>query len=295
MANAQGRYRILGVEHAALLTKANLTQNEVQSITINGTPTGGTFTLSYKGQTTSALAYNATAAAVTAALEALSTIGTGNVVVTGSTGGPYTATFQGTLTDKDVDELTANTAFTGGSNPYVAVATTTTGSLSGDVIQHDLHFINNVGFDVQQSDVAFEGDQQSVRKFFLNGIVINVACDTYDLRAVSTAFNKTETSVTIGGVVHKRTYFGDTAETAGINVGFLAQVQAENLNTGIVETLQFVAPVTSLTVVRPPTLAYNAKAQLILALTAQKTDHDIGGIALPGCPTGGAFWFLDTL
>lgn len=53
--------------------------NEVQTLTINAT--GGTFTGTFGGQTTAAVAYNATAAVLKAALEALSTIGTGNVDV----------------------------------------------------------------------------------------------------------------------------------------------------------------------------------------------------------------------
>ncbi|NKR60250.1 hypothetical protein GS474_16090 [Rhodococcus hoagii] len=60
------------------------------TVTIGGGPTGGTFTLSVGGQTTAGIAYNATAAAVKSALEALSTVGTGNANVTGTAGGPYT-------------------------------------------------------------------------------------------------------------------------------------------------------------------------------------------------------------
>ena len=63
-----------------------------QTVTIGGTPSGGTFTLSYRGATTATIAYNAANTAVDSALEALSTIGTGNVTVTGSAGGPYTVT-----------------------------------------------------------------------------------------------------------------------------------------------------------------------------------------------------------
>lgn len=46
----------------------------------------GTFTLSYAGQTTSAIAYNASTSTVQTALQALSTIGAGNVTVTGNPG-----------------------------------------------------------------------------------------------------------------------------------------------------------------------------------------------------------------
>ncbi|WP_280389313.1 hypothetical protein [Nocardia wallacei] len=59
------------------------------TVTITGSPTGGTFTLTVDGQTTTGIAYNAAASAVQSALEALSTVGTGNATVTGSAGGPY--------------------------------------------------------------------------------------------------------------------------------------------------------------------------------------------------------------
>lgn len=55
-----------------------------------GSPTGGTYTLSYGGQTTGAISATATAATVQTALQALSTIGANNLTVTGNAGGPYT-------------------------------------------------------------------------------------------------------------------------------------------------------------------------------------------------------------
>lgn len=64
--------------------------NRVQVATINGTPTGGTFTITYGGNTTSALAYNAAAATVQTALRLLP--GLSAATVSGSAGGPYTIT-----------------------------------------------------------------------------------------------------------------------------------------------------------------------------------------------------------
>src|SRR4029077_10616438 len=58
-----------------------------------GAPTAGTFTLTFGAQTTGALAFNAAAAAVASALAALSSVGSGNVAVIGSAGGPYTVLF----------------------------------------------------------------------------------------------------------------------------------------------------------------------------------------------------------
>ena len=102
--------------------------NEVQTITIGGAPTGGTFTLNYDGQPTTAIAYNATAATVQAALIALSNLAPGDVTVTGTAGGPWTVTFGGARAGINVPQITAvSTALTGGTSPTVTVATTTQG------------------------------------------------------------------------------------------------------------------------------------------------------------------------
>jgi trimeric autotransporter adhesin len=91
-------------------TKIGSGTNEIQVITLGGSPTGGTFTLTYSGQTTGNIAYNADAATVDAALEALSNIGAGDVGVTGSAGGPWTVEFTGALAATDVALLTASSA-----------------------------------------------------------------------------------------------------------------------------------------------------------------------------------------
>lgn len=111
------------------VTLGVLGTNEVQTVTISGSPTGGTFTLTYGGQTTAAIAYNATASAAQTALQALSTIGADNVTVGGGPGPgtPYTVTFVGRLGGQNVALMTAAHAFTGGTTPAIAVAETTAG------------------------------------------------------------------------------------------------------------------------------------------------------------------------
>lgn len=104
--------------------------NEVQSVTITGTPTGGTFTLTWSGQTTAAIPYNATAAQVLAALQALSNIGDNDVAVTGGPGpgSAFAVTFKGVLGGTDVAAMTASAAgLTGGTSPNVTIGTTTAG------------------------------------------------------------------------------------------------------------------------------------------------------------------------
>ncbi|MEW1568320.1 hypothetical protein AB0454_35750 [Streptomyces sp. NPDC093509] len=103
--------------------------NEVQSVAITGGPTGGTYTLTYSGQTTGAIVYNATATQVRTALAALSNVGTGNVTCSGGPhpGSPVAVTFTGDLAGTDVAQMTATGSLTGGTSPTVAVTTTTPG------------------------------------------------------------------------------------------------------------------------------------------------------------------------
>ena len=103
--------------------------NEVQRVTLTGSPTGGHFTLTFEGQKTGNIAYNASSADVKSALESLSNIGAGNVSVSGGAGGPWTITFQGALGAKDVPEMTGDASgLTGGSNPAVKVETVVEGN-----------------------------------------------------------------------------------------------------------------------------------------------------------------------
>lgn len=108
-------------------------RNEIQTITITGAPTAGTFTLTYGANSTAALQYNATAATVQTALTGLASIGSGNVTVTGSAGGPYTVTFTGTLANTDATAITATSSLTGGSSPGVTVTETLKGGAISEV------------------------------------------------------------------------------------------------------------------------------------------------------------------
>jgi hypothetical protein len=108
--------------------------NEVQTVTITGTPTGGTFKLMFGDQVSASIAYNAAAAAVQTALAALSNIGTGNVTCGGGAlpGTAVTVTFSGTLAGRNVPMLVVvDAALTGGTAPAIAVTETTPGKQAG--------------------------------------------------------------------------------------------------------------------------------------------------------------------
>lgn len=108
--------------------------DEVQTITIGGTPTGGTFRLTFMGQTTAAITWsnvNATLiAAIDAALEALTNIGVGNVLTAAGTVtagiGTITVTFNNAVGKQLWTVMTAINNMTG-TSPTVTVAQTTPG------------------------------------------------------------------------------------------------------------------------------------------------------------------------
>lgn len=80
----------LGVPISASPANADVALNGPQTVTVAGS--SGTFTLTFKGQTTVAMAFNATASLVQSKLSALTTIGIGGVTVT-QAGNVYTVTF----------------------------------------------------------------------------------------------------------------------------------------------------------------------------------------------------------
>jgi filamentous hemagglutinin family protein len=100
---------------------------DVWTITPGGTWSGGTFTITVNGQTTPAIAYNASNATIQTAVQALSSVGSGNMTVGG---GPqataattYTAAgnLQGSVT------ISISVASVTGTSPTATPVHTTTG------------------------------------------------------------------------------------------------------------------------------------------------------------------------
>lgn len=113
-------------------THCLMTVQSQQTVTISGTPTGGGYLLTYqdrdgKNQTTSLIAYNATAATVQTALRLLN--GLSQVTVTSSGSTPnYTHTVVFTGAGGAVPLLVKTNLLSGGSSPNVAIAITVVGT-----------------------------------------------------------------------------------------------------------------------------------------------------------------------
>jgi len=103
----------------------NLNNNK-QTVSLAGA-TGGTYTLTFDhtgggwyAETTGAILYNASAAAVRNALTALAQLGDDDVFVTGVAGGPYQIIFvNGLGSDAGIHTLALNSSLSGGGTPSV--------------------------------------------------------------------------------------------------------------------------------------------------------------------------------
>lgn len=148
--------------------------HRVQTVTITGTPTGGTFTLTGGGQTTGTIAFNATAATVQTAVRTLG----GNfsaATVSGSTGGPYTVTLNPGAAGPDPLTLGTN-ALTGGTTPSVTIAAaaptgTTLRAIGGDWSQAAY----GVGMDITMkvsTEASYVDEAGNTVSAFQNNLVL---------------------------------------------------------------------------------------------------------------------------
>jgi hypothetical protein len=103
-----------------------LSGNELQLVDVDGS-SAGTFTLTYDGQTTAGIAFNAAASAVQSALEALSNIGAGDVSVTLIAADQWQVEFKNDLGQQNVALMTMNTGGLTGPGGSAGVTTTTAG------------------------------------------------------------------------------------------------------------------------------------------------------------------------
>lgn len=105
----------------------------VQSIQIENA-TGGTFTISFDGQTSAAIAYNAGGNVVQNALCALSNVGVGNLNAVENQGVPgsifYVATFAGDLAHMALPMFTVNIASLTGAVPLAVVTQAQAGGVT---------------------------------------------------------------------------------------------------------------------------------------------------------------------
>ena len=165
---------------------------EVQTLLPDVAASAGTFTLTYDEQTTAAINHNAAVATIKTALEALSNIEAGDVVVGGGTldsapAGGMTFTWEGTLGDVPLLEFDFS-GLTGPSQAGSTMTETTKGVAKGEMIDeggglvgipiHDhgyqaSDYIRLQGFvDTEYNNVEFSIDSVKANKVFITAAYV---------------------------------------------------------------------------------------------------------------------------
>ncbi len=110
--------------------------NQIQDIELLGSPTGGTWSLTFDGEQTTSLDHDASAQDVEDALRALPNLRDSEVTVTGSAGGPYEVTFLGQVANNDVPLMTFTNNLSGDGNEDISIVGS---AASGDVVFEALY------------------------------------------------------------------------------------------------------------------------------------------------------------
>ncbi|QJW98452.1 RHS repeat-associated core domain-containing protein [Frigoriglobus tundricola] len=197
-----------------LVTSTAYSTDAVQDIVLTGSPTGGTFTLTFGGQTTSAIAYNASAATVQTALQALTSVGSGNVTVSAApSGSGWEVWFTGTLASSYQTAITGNGAgLTGGTSPAVAVTAISAGGDAGHAA-----IVTDPAGNVARTYTDAEGRTVRTIQDFTNGVVTGTSNATtgYTYNAVGTA---SVTAYQTGGGVQVTAYAYGVSATTGSTI-----------------------------------------------------------------------------
>ena len=159
--------------------------NEVQTLSFSGgTPTTGTFKLTLNGQTTAAIAYNASADDIKTALEALSGIQLGDLEVTGSDlpNGNIAITFTGNLAGMDIAKMTVSDDSTLDAG-VISIAETVKGN--DGWIHRNSNTVNDAleGISLNLSDVTEGGNPVTVT------VSRNTSTITKKIQAMVNAYN----------------------------------------------------------------------------------------------------------
>jgi hypothetical protein len=120
------------IKRGTILGQTTASANEVQTVTIAGTMTAGTFDITVNAPsgsgTAAGILYTANGTAVQVALQAI--LGAGNSTVSGNANGPFTITFTGVNAARPIPPVVVDVSKATGATG-ATVARTTVGALAG--------------------------------------------------------------------------------------------------------------------------------------------------------------------
>ncbi|MHC4633193.1 MAG: flagellar filament capping protein FliD [Planctomycetota bacterium] len=238
---------------------------EVQELTPTTTASGGTFTLTYDGETTAAINFNATTGAIETALEALSNVNSGDITVGGTRlnqAGATTFTFRDTVGDVNMISIDSSNLTPSDPSNYVFVEQTKgdnygwikrSSNTIDDVISGVTLHLHDVT-DANGEEITLTRDIQSVKS---------------KLSAMVTAYNAAVT------YIKERTGYNEELKTAGVLMGdyVVSTIRSQIRDPLIVPTSGFIEDVDSFLI--PGHIGFELDRDGVLSFDANVFDEAI--------------------
>lgn len=271
--------------------------NEQQTVTVSAT--AGQFKLTFGGQTTGNIAFNASSATVQTALLGLSSIGAGNVTVSGGPGNaagssPYTVTFTNGLGGSDVSPLTVSNGTTplSGGSASATVATTVTGTGGNGFEVCTVAAECKIGISTLPGGGAFSAAQ---------GIAVNQS--TGNVYVTNRNFNRVDEFSSTGGFIRSwgsGVVTGGASGTGTLSTGSTAVASVATASkafaigqtvagTGIPAGTQIVAIGAGTLTLSQPATASGAQTLTAAAGAGNVASNERQTVSIGGSPTGGTF------
>ena len=182
--------------------------SERQTVTLSAVPDYGTFTLTYRGETTTAIAYNASASDIEDAIEALSAFNTGDITVSGAIGTNPTIDFASSLGNVDLIMINSSMKIGGESGTDVTASIAETEAGNDGYIRRSSNTVDDViyGVTLHLHDVTDA-----------NGKEITL---TRDIESVKEKLNSMISAYNLAvNYIKERTGYDDVSKVAGVLQG----------------------------------------------------------------------------
>ena len=144
----------------------------------------------------------------------------------------------------------------------------------------------------------YEGDDTSQEQDEILAARVTVLCDKWDFDAVQTIFGKTRVTAGLAPEVAWAMYMQDDTEVAGagpLGLEIYQKFKDESVTPNDAAYIRRYYPYGIAKVMRTQNAEWKAKFPMQLNFTMQKTTVDAVEDALPGVPSGGAYYRIDRL
>jgi len=256
--------------------------SERQTVTLSAVPDYGTFTLTYRGETTTAIAYDASASDIEDAIEALSAFDTGEITVSGAIGTNPTIDFASSLGNVDLIMIDSSMKNGGesGTDVTASIAETTPGS--DGYIRRSSNTVDDViyGVALHLHDVTDA-----------NGKEITL---TRDIKSVKEKLNSMISAYNLAvNYIKERTGYDDVSKVAGVLQGdyTITDIGLQICNPLISRTSGFIIDID--TFLTPAQIGLEIDSDGLLDLDANVFDEAIaedymGALAIIGADKTGS-------